>query len=110
MTAVQAFSQRFMVRAPAMLSALVGTQILDFVLITDHEQQILDDALEHSLSDVVRHFTLEFNEVEEAITANPPAETNLVGLQSQRQRRTQCQTTGMKFFVNVDDSASGEAR
>jgi hypothetical protein len=66
---VQSFSQRFLARAPAMLSALVRTRIQGHVLITDHEEQILDNALEDCLSEVVQYFAADFDEVEAVLTA-----------------------------------------
>jgi hypothetical protein len=78
-TAVQSFSRRFLAQAAAMLSALVRTRIQGRVIMTNEEQQILDNALEDSLSEVVRQFDTDFDEVEAAMTAQSAAESDHAG-------------------------------
>lgn len=49
------------------------------MLITDHEQQILDNALEDCLSEVVQYFAADFTEVEAVLAAELASATGQGG-------------------------------
>jgi len=65
--AVQSFSERFRSQAPPLLSAMVRDRTQGLFL-GEHEQEILENALEESLDKVIQLFEADFDELEACIT------------------------------------------
>jgi hypothetical protein len=68
-TAVLSFSERFRCQGPPMLSTLVRTRIQDSIPLGQDEQQLLDNALEEALTEIILHFGIDFEAAELAMTA-----------------------------------------
>ena len=70
-TLIHNFSEQFLAYAPAMSSALVRSRDGNSINLPVHQQQILDNAMEESLSEMVQHFATDLTGLEAGAAVDP---------------------------------------